>query len=282
MSATTKIADIFEEVLAHFLTDFAVNEPPRRLELYVTQFLRATYSPTIIDDFLAHSLNRLQDCLVTEYNERSSAAASLRYSFADDDGEVVQGIGGLAQADKIAFQDGLNLLTPAEFEAFSAHLLRLASCSRVWKTQETHDEGLDSFGYMPYFRIHNKWVGGSPEVVFLAQAKHYNDCKVGSRDIREFVGSSRLAALKIYSKIDERYGDLEIRPFAPVALVFVTTQEVPRTVKHMARAAGIVVLTSDDLFPIFLSSVATLPNPIASTWVAQEIRNVCNDIPKAK
>src|SRR5437016_3948547 len=174
MPATTKNTDIFEEVLAHFLTDFSVNQPPRELALYVTQFLRSTYSSAVVDDFLAQSLGRLQDGLVTEYNERSSAAASLRYSFADDDGEVVQGIGGLVQADKIAFQDGINSLTPAEFEAFSAHLLRLASCTRVWKTQETHDEGLDSFGYMPYFQINNNWVGGSPEVVFLAQAKHYN------------------------------------------------------------------------------------------------------------
>lgn len=276
------LTDIYEEVLAHFLTDFSVNQPPRRLDLYVTQVLQPTYSDTVVHDFLAQSLSRLQNALVTEYNERSSDAGSIRYSFADDDGEVVQGIGGLAQAEKIAFQDGINSLTPAEFEAFSAHLLRLASCNRVWKTQETHDEGLDSFGYMPYFQINNNWVGGRPEVVFLAQAKHYNDCKVGSRDIREFVGSSRLAALKIYSKIDKRYEDLEIKPFAPVALVFVTTQEVPRTVKHMARSAGIVVLTSDDLCPLFLSSVKIVPNPITPAWVAQEIRTLCNDIPKAK
>jgi hypothetical protein len=173
-------------------------------------------------------------------------------------------------------------LTSAEFEAFSAHILRLASCTRVWKTQETHDEGLDSFGYMPYFRMNNEWVGGCPEVVFLAQAKHYNDTKVGSRDIREFVGSSRLAALKIYSKIDARYRDLEIKPFAPVALVFVTTQEVPRTVKHMARSAGIVVLTSDDLCPLFLSTVTTVPTPITPAWVTREIRASCQGIPKAK
>lgn len=275
-------ADIYEEVLAHFLTDFSVKQPPRELELYVAQILQSTYSTTVVHDFLAKSLSRLQNALVNEYNERSSNTGSIRYSFADDDGEIVQGIGGLAQVDTIAFQDGINSLTPAEFEAFSAHVLRLASCTRVWKTQETHDEGLDSFGYMPYFQLNQKWVGGSPEVVFLAQAKHYNDCKVGSRDIREFVGSTRLAALKIYSKIDRRYEDLDIKPFAPVALVFVTTQEVPRTVKHMARSAGIVVLTSDDLCPLFLSKVTTVPSPITPAWVAQEIRTLCNDISKAK
>ena len=273
---------IYEEVLAHFLTVFRTDTPPRNLDLYVRQLLLAQYANPIVDDFLDQSLPRLQDALVKEYNDRTADAGSIRYSFADDDSGVVQGIGGLAQADKIAFQDGINSLTSSEFEDFSAHILSLASCTRVWRTQETHDEGLDSFGYMPYFRIKNKWVGGSPEVVFLAQAKHYKDTKVGSRDIREFVGANRLAALKIYSKIDERYKDLEIKPFAPVALVFVTTQEVPRTVKHMARSAGIVILTSDDLCPLFLSTLATVPSPITSTWVAQEIRNSCQGIRKAK
>src|SRR6266516_439430 len=79
MLAGTKNTNIYEEVLAHFLTDFPVNQPPRELGLYVTQFLRSTYSSTVVDDFLAQSLGRLQDDLVTEYNERSSAAAGLRY-----------------------------------------------------------------------------------------------------------------------------------------------------------------------------------------------------------
>ncbi len=273
---------IYEEVLAHFLTDFPLNAPPRRLELHVVELLAQTYARGVIDDFLAKDLDRLQGALVSEYNDRAGGAGSIRYYFASDDADLIQGIGGLAQAEKLAFQDGLNLLTPIEFEAFSAHILRLASCSRVWRTQETHDEGLDSFGYMPYFLIKKNWVGGSPEVVFLAQAKHYADCKVGSRDIREFVGSSRLAALKIYSKLDDRYADLDIRPLAPVALIFVTTQEVPRTVKNMARSAGIVVLTSDDLCSLFLSTVETVPDPITSSWVAQKIRTLCDDIPKAK
>jgi hypothetical protein len=141
-----------------------------------------------VDDFLAQRLSHLRDALVQKYNDRIANSDSIRYAFADDDSEVVQGIGGLAQADKIAFQDGINFLTSAEFEDFSAHLLSLASCARVWRTQETHDEGLDSFGYMPYFHIKNKWIAGSPEVVFLAQAKHYKDTKVGSRDIRNLSG----------------------------------------------------------------------------------------------
>jgi hypothetical protein len=277
-----KHTDIFDEVLAHFLTDYSVTEPPRNLEHYVVQHLTPTYTPGIVDDFIAKNLDHLRNTLVDEYNSRAGGAASLRYLFADDDAEIIQGIGGMAQADRLAFQDGINSLTPTEFETFSAHLLRLASCNRVWHTQETHDEGLDSFGYMPYFHMRNQWISGNPEVVFLAQAKHYLDTKVGSSDIRDFVGASKLAALKIYSKIDGRYKDLEIKPFAPLALIFVTTQEVPKTVKLMARNAGIVVLTSDDLCSLFLSTLATVPSLITSTWVAQEIRTACQGIPKAK
>src|SRR2546425_403825 len=168
MPPTAKHFNIYQDVLAHFLTDFSINEPPRKLELYLTPLLHSTYAHAVVDDFVAQSLDRLKLDLVNEYNHRSINSGSIRYSFADD------------------------------------------------------------------------------------------DCKVGSRDIREFVGSSRLAALKIYSKFDERYEHLDIRPFAPVALVFVTTQEVPRTVKHMARSAGIVVLTSDDLCPLFLAKVESI------------------------
>ena len=242
---------IFNDAIAHFLTVFPVQNPPRNLRHYASELLSASYSQEVIDNFLAVRFDTLRDTLVTEFNERGEEGTSVRYCFADDDGEIIQGNGDIAQDKLITFQDGINALTPSEFEAFSAHVLRLAACNRVWKTQETHDEGLDAFGYMPYFRLHHDWLG-KPEVVFLAQAKHYSECKVGSKDIREFVGSSRLATLKIYSKIDGRYTDLDIKPFAPVALIFVTTQEVPRTVKHMARASGIVVLTSDDLCRLFL------------------------------
>jgi hypothetical protein len=273
---------IFNEVLAHFLTAFAEQQAPRRLELYVSDFLAATYSQGTIDDFVAQRLGDIRDSLIREYNERVDQNDSLRFSFADDDGDVVQGIGGLAKTELLAFQDGLNSLTSAEFETFSAHILRVATCTRVWYTQETHDEGLDAFGYMPFFRIRKEWLGGRPEVVFLAQAKHYSDCKVGSRDIRELVGSSELAKHKVYSKLDERYNDLSIPPFAPLALVFITTQEIPRTVKNMSRLAGIVVLASDDLFSLFTASVDRLPTPLTSQWIAMELRHLCENIPKAK
>jgi hypothetical protein len=41
-------------------------------------------------------------------------------------------------------------------------------------------------------------------------------------------------------------------------------------------------LDNKDYKPIFLSTVKTLPTPLASTWVAQEIRDLYSDIPKAK
>jgi len=276
-----KHRQIYNEVLAHFLTDFATTEAPRNLERYIVQHLTPIYAPGVIDDFILKELRLLRDTLVDEYNVRAGGAGTLRYMFVDDDAQVIQGIGGMMATDRLAFQDGINSLEPAEFETFSAHLLRLATCDRVWHTQETHDEGIDAFGYMPFFRLKNAWTGGNPEVVFLAQAKHYKDTKVGSSDIRELVGASRLAAHRIYSKKEGRYRDLEIRQFAPLALIFVTTQEVPKTVKLMARNAGIVVLTSDDLCSLFLSTAATVPSPITATWVLQEIRNCCQGIPKA-
>ena len=48
-----KHIDIYDEMLAHFLTDFSVTQPPRNLELYVVQHLTPTYSQGVVDDFIA-------------------------------------------------------------------------------------------------------------------------------------------------------------------------------------------------------------------------------------
>ena len=272
---------LLNESIAHFLTVFPTRNPPRNLRQYISEILRASYTEEVVEIFLDARYDNLRDFLIIEFNERDSKGISIRYSFADDDGNVIRGIGDLAESDLITFQDGLNELSSSEFEAFSAQILRWASCTRVWKTQETHDEGLDAFGYSPYLQINGEWIG-RPEVVFLAQAKHYSDCKVGSRDIREFVGSTRLAMHRVYSKVDNRYIDLDIKPFSPVALIFITTQEVPRTVKHMARSSGLVVLTSDDLCRLFFAHITLTSSQLSSAAIAEMIRKLCADIETAK
>jgi hypothetical protein len=174
----------------------------------------------------------------------------LRYEFIDPEGTKIKGIGRKYGARLRMFQNALNSISDTEFEQLSAVILKFMGCYKSWVTPVSHDQGLDAFGYS---REIEKYLPSNSKcpVVMLAQAKHYAKAKVGSRDMREFIGSVNLATHNIFSDIDAKYTDLEIRPFGPTVLVFVTTQEIPQTVKRLANKSGIIVLTSSDIYNIF-------------------------------
>jgi hypothetical protein len=227
-------------------------------------------------------LDKVRSTLIDEYNTRFGKKHTLRFRFLDEDGEKIAGIGHHAEKEKIRFQNAINELSCSEFESLSAYILKLAGCETFWKTPDSHDQGLDAFGYRNFLeRRDGEWFAGIPRLIFLAQAKHFSDCKVGSKDIREFVGSFKLAAHKIYSTVDEKYTDLTIPPLAPVALLFITTEEVPLTVKRMAVKAGIVVLSSDDLYDVLIRSWSDRPVRLTQNWFIKKLRKSIQNIPKA-
>ena len=83
------------------------------------------------------------------------------------------------------------------------------------------------------------------------QAKHYDKEKVCSSDIREFLGSGKLAKYEIYATEGKKYQQLKLRPFSPIALVLVTSGEVKRTARLIAEKAGILLVAASDLCAIF-------------------------------
>jgi hypothetical protein len=48
----------------------------------------------------------------------------------------------------------------------------------------------------------------------------------------------------------KRYRELVLRPYAPIAIALITTEEVPSTVRRLAEGAGIFVFSASDLFHI--------------------------------
>ncbi len=243
------------DVIAHFLTDFSWNHRACKLEDYVRSLLCKRYSPDYADELLQKYLSDIVNVLMDEYEARVRERDLLRYKIIDDNGEKVAGIGSRWQNRLIVFQDALNALTHAQFESLSARVLGAMGCSRVWVTPESHDQGLDSFGYGRVFsRNVPLEVAQQCPVVFLVQAKHYTKEKIGTRDIREFIGSYDLAVHKIYSTQDEIYVDLTLQPFGPAVLVFMTTQEIPKTVKRLAAKTGVVVMASQEICSVMIRS----------------------------
>lgn len=236
------------ETIAHFLTEFSHNQSLCKTEDYIRKFLGRRYAPDVADEIILKHYKAITSVLIDEHDRRRQSHNLLRYTFSDDEGDRIRGIGDSWARQYRIFQDALNGLTDSEFEALSARFLAILGCDTVWTTPASHDQGLDSFGYSIAFDTTvPKEIRQQCRIVFLAQAKHYNKHKIGSRDLREFVGAVELAIHKIFSTVDSKYNDLTIKPFGPTVMVLMTTQEIPYTVKTIGRNAGIVVLSAQDL-----------------------------------
>jgi hypothetical protein len=264
------LPDAVNEVIAHFLTDFPPDQKVCKTQDYIRVYLTKHYSVEVADRITNTFYRPISNSLIEEYDQRIEARELLRYRFLDASGERVVGIGKLWQKRVRIFQDALNDLSDTEFESLSAWVLSALGCHDVWVTPLSHDQGLDSFGYAAAFssRVPRE-IASQCRVVYLAQAKHYKKHTVGSRDLREFVGSVELAIHKIFSTVDQKYKDLVIKPFGPSIMVFLTTEELPRTVKTIGRNAGIVVLAAQDLAVLF-SRARLVPR---NRWKHRSIRS---------
>jgi hypothetical protein len=252
--------DAAHEVVAHFLTDFPLHQKLCKTQDYVRSYLAKRYAAEAVDGIITKFYRTISDTLIDEYDKRINERQILRYKILDADGERIAGMGRSWQKRLRVFQDALNDLSHADFEFLSAYILTLLGCQNVWITPLSHDQGLDAFGYARPFSLNVPYeISGQCRVVYLAQAKHYKRHPVGSSHLREFVGSRELAMHRIYSE-DHRYEDLIIKPFGPSIMVFVTTAEIPHTVKTMARNAGIVVLGAQDLAVLFSGMQIIHPN----------------------
>jgi hypothetical protein len=271
------------DVIAYFLTEYPVDSPASRLADVVSAFLLKSFNEEATDTLIRSHFDTIRDTLVKQFNTRYDSRNSLRYRLIDDEGNQIAGIGEDGKKQKPAFQDALNALSHSQFESVAAWILAIAGCDIVYRTPESHDQGLDAFGYRPFLRKkRSNWAATAPQLIFLAQAKHYNECRVGTKEVREFVGSYDLAVHKIYSTVDARYQELDIPPFAPVALLFLTTEEIADTVKRLATRSGIIVLTSDDLFEILLATVRPKPKSVTRVWLRTRVNAAARDIPVAR
>ncbi|MGO8926451.1 MAG: restriction endonuclease [Limisphaerales bacterium] len=273
--------------LCHLLSEYPVNSPPQFLEAVVKAFMKPTYQDVYIDTFWRGTGSELQKEIVEEYNRRLSDGGSLRFTFLDDVGEKIVGSGGASAQPKpeIVFQDALNSLTPEEFEALAPAVLKLAGCIPSWATPASHDQGLDAFGYSKFFESKTlKWKGAAPNVVFLAQAKHYSKYKVDSALIREFVGATKLAQHHVYAVHCEKYNDLTFRAFSPVALVYLTSGEVSRSAKILAQNAGVILLASDEMCSLFTEhwDEGGTPVPATQRAFAARLRKETEGFPTAR
>jgi len=186
--------------------------------------------------------------LVEEFNLRLADKRPLRFQIADDSGigKIVAGNHRKKLSQEIRFQNSLHRMSASDFEMLAAIVLRVLGCQEVFSTPSSHDQGVDAFGYQRL--VHPTPHGVTHGLTWAAQAKHYRATRVTTGDVRELVGSKELLVAKVFSTVDERYKELRLRSYAPIAVVLITTEEIPTTVRRLADGAGVFVFASSDLF----------------------------------
>ncbi|HEY1501106.1 MAG TPA: restriction endonuclease [Acidobacteriaceae bacterium] len=236
--------------LSHFLCRFDPKSKKRLTRDVIREISLPVFAEEKVNEFIDLRLEKFQQALVEEFNFRFQEKRPLRFQIADSAGlgTMVGGYRPQRPAKEVGFQEILHEITPNEFEKLAAIVLKILGCTDVFFTPLSHDQGIDAFGYRrlvdptPYGVIHG--------LTWIAQAKHYLSTRVSTSDVRGLVGSKELLITRVFSTVGERYKELRLRPFAPIAVALVTTEEIPTTVRRLADGAGIFVFASSDLFHI--------------------------------
>jgi hypothetical protein len=268
---------IFIVALSYFLCEYNPRSKIQKTEDVVRACALAHFSASRVDDFIEIDLEKLEDALVQEFNDRFGTGRPLRYEIADKAGvgKSIKGSWLVPSRDLIRFQDKLNRITHREFEKLSAIVLKMLGCGAVFFTPESHDQGVDAFGYQKI--VDPITYGVTHDLIWISQAKHYNSTRVTTADIRELVGSKGLLVAHAFATVDARYKELKLKGYAPTALAMITSEEIPSTVRRLAENGGIFVFAASDLFelinPILLKNGKTLKQLIRNEEKSIETLN---------
>ena len=153
------------------------------------------------------------------------------------------------------YYETLQELSPSEFELLCREVLKLIGARNIKLTKETRDEGIDFYGRLSVadlikpssvfrFRPFESFL----EIWLVGQAKHYRAIKVATPDLRELVGSVRLASARAFADLDpDKYPDLLIRVADPVFMLFFTTGRISIDGWQLVKKSGIVAMDGEML-----------------------------------
>ena len=153
------------------------------------------------------------------------------------------------------YYETLQELSPSEFELLCREILKLIGARNIRLTKQTRDEGIDFYGRLSVadliepssvfrFRSFESFL----EIWLVGQAKHYRAMKVATPNLRELVGSVRLASARAFADLDpDKYPDLWIRVADPVFMLFFTTGRISIDGWQLIKKSGIVAMDGEML-----------------------------------
>jgi hypothetical protein len=260
--------------LSHFLCKFDPKSKKRLTRDVIKEVALPVYSRDKVEEFIDDHLTEFQTTLVQEFNERYADKRPLRFQISDPAGvgKIVAGYQRKKLTKEIRFQNSLHRISPAEFEKLAAIVLKVLGCKEVFSTPSSHDQGVDAFGYQDL--VQPTPYGVTHGLTWIAQAKHYESTQITTGDIREIVGSTEFIAAKVFSTVDERYQELRLRSFAPIAIALVTTEEIPTTVRRLADRAGVFVFAASDLFHLLGPSLQDHTVKAIRAFIKKEAKGI--------
>lgn len=242
-------------IIEHAISQLLTTGIPKGSSCYTEEAFREIVSKTVsganLDEFVDRYFDVFLNDLVDEFNLRLNQGLSNPFDFTDTEGKQLAV--STNYLDK-KFRSVLDQIDDREFEKLCACMLIELGCKPVYLTGESHDQGVDGFGY---YDVSCRGVPAYRGLVFV-QAKHFKKCVISSKDIREYVGSIELARDGIWATLKAKYPSLTCLKYTPFSLVYVTSGRVKKTVEVLGRKSGVIVFTGDDLFKMF--GYLTTPN----------------------
>ena len=260
--------------LSYFLCEFDPKSRKTFTRKIVEEVASRVFSEDKVNEFIDDHLSEFQTILVDEFNARDREQRSIRFQIVDamGIGKLVAGYPRRKLSKETRFQNSLHRISPREFEKLASIVLRILGCNQVFVTPESHDQGIDAFGYQSL--VQPTPYGVTHGLTWIAQAKHYISTSVATGDVRELVGSKEMLVAKVFSTVDERYKELQLRVYAPTAIALITTEEIPTTVRRLAEAAGVFVFAASDLFHLLGSLLDAHTAKALRAFIKKEARGI--------
>ena len=129
-------------------------------------------------------------------------------------------------------------ITDTEFESLCAYYVGLLGCHNFRVTRKSSDQGLDFYGTISIDRDAT-FAPISEQSFMIGQAKLYTS-KVGTPEIREFVGSIELLKGKIFSSETYRYRFArELKYYSLINPIFISSSSFSKDAKSLCNQTGI-------------------------------------------
>lgn len=136
-------------------------------------------------------------------------------------------------------------LTPERFEQLSGKILSLLRVETSHVSRRSGDQGIDFFGRVPLGEMLKPGLlnPGAEKNIFVwlvGQAKHYQDTKVSTADVRELVGSVEFARAKVFAGTIDPLSELTARLCDPIIYLFFTTGRFTRDSVDLLTRSGVL------------------------------------------